>query len=225
MPPRRGSLDDTLAPLVRQRFDESNRPGQRAHRILENRMVDWKDGQEGTPLDPADLMVVEAGLSGVGALDVDQRRLFDASLQRRTRERMKARRNRTTAAVMVGALLAVVATAIILQRRSEVARRAAIAATWMSRANDLVKLIRRSRHWCLPSLEAIRSRMTESEQRFRCSRSHYRLRFPAQAGVRLEASLSVQTANRSSLLRKTASRGSAHSRAVLRQRRPRSHHL
>jgi hypothetical protein len=32
---------DTLAPLVRERFDESDKPGQRARRILDNRSVDW----------------------------------------------------------------------------------------------------------------------------------------------------------------------------------------
>ena len=33
---------DTLAPHVRKRFDESDAPGQRARRILENRVVDWR---------------------------------------------------------------------------------------------------------------------------------------------------------------------------------------
>ena len=32
---------DTLAPLVRERFDVSDKPGQRARRILDNRSVDW----------------------------------------------------------------------------------------------------------------------------------------------------------------------------------------
>ena len=38
---------DTLAPLVRQRFATSDRPGQRARRILENRSVDWQDDKQG----------------------------------------------------------------------------------------------------------------------------------------------------------------------------------
>ena len=64
---------DTLAPLVRKRFDESDTPGQRARRILENRAVDWRrdangvngTAQSGTPLDTADLAVVEAGAAGM----------------------------------------------------------------------------------------------------------------------------------------------------------------
>ena len=42
---------DTLAPLVRQRFRESDRPAQRAERVLQSRLPDWKNGQRGTPLD------------------------------------------------------------------------------------------------------------------------------------------------------------------------------
>jgi hypothetical protein len=33
---------DTLAPLVREQFDQSDKPGQRARRILDSRSVDWK---------------------------------------------------------------------------------------------------------------------------------------------------------------------------------------
>jgi hypothetical protein len=38
---------ETLAPLVRERFDESDKAGQRARRILENRAVEWRDGDVG----------------------------------------------------------------------------------------------------------------------------------------------------------------------------------
>ena len=38
---------DTLAPLVRDRFDSSDRPAQRARRILKNRAAGWADGKEG----------------------------------------------------------------------------------------------------------------------------------------------------------------------------------
>ena len=70
---------DTLAPLVRQRFDESEAPGQRARRILENRAVDWEGGKEGTPLDDADLKLVEAGAMGMRARNEDEKRLVEAS--------------------------------------------------------------------------------------------------------------------------------------------------
>ena len=38
---------DTLAPLVRERYDRSDRPAQRARRILRNRLPDWERGREG----------------------------------------------------------------------------------------------------------------------------------------------------------------------------------
>jgi hypothetical protein len=61
---RKGIIEVVQGParsvrLVRERFDKSDKPGQRARRILDNRSVDWEGDQEGTPLDEADLKVVE----------------------------------------------------------------------------------------------------------------------------------------------------------------------
>ena len=66
---------DTLAPLVRARFDESDALGQRARRILESRSLGRKDnGNDASettpaPLGDADLDVVENGKSGMPRLD------------------------------------------------------------------------------------------------------------------------------------------------------------
>ncbi|MFN8463940.1 MAG: CHAT domain-containing protein [Caldilineaceae bacterium] len=76
---------DTLAPVVRARFEESDAPGQRARRVLEGRSVDWAEGRTGTPLDSADLSLVEAGLAGMRALTADEQRLLDASREERDR--------------------------------------------------------------------------------------------------------------------------------------------
>lgn len=76
---------DTLAPLIRKRFDESDLPGQRARRILENRAVDWAGDKEGIPLDEADLKVVEAGAAGMRARKLAEERLVQASHAKRTR--------------------------------------------------------------------------------------------------------------------------------------------
>ncbi|MBV7339513.1 CHAT domain-containing protein [Chloroflexi bacterium TSY] len=83
---RRGTSSDTrlahdaLAPLVRKYYDTSELPGQRARRILENRVVDWRNGQEGAVLDDADLDLVRVGLDGMRALDDDEERLLQASV-------------------------------------------------------------------------------------------------------------------------------------------------
>jgi len=76
-------VHDTLAPLVRARFDESDLPGQRARRILESRAIDWADGQMGVPLDEADLALVEVGSVGMHAMNPDEARLVAASISMR----------------------------------------------------------------------------------------------------------------------------------------------
>ncbi|MEZ5944565.1 MAG: CHAT domain-containing protein [Planctomycetaceae bacterium] len=76
---------DTLAPLVREQFESSDKPGQRARRILDNRVVDWGNQQEGTPLDEADLTVVEEGIVGTRSLSAAEQRLLEASRTLRAR--------------------------------------------------------------------------------------------------------------------------------------------
>ena len=70
---------DTLAPLVRARFEESDRPGQRARRVLESRVIGWRDGATGDLLDAADLRIVEDGVNGMRACSRDEMRLVSLS--------------------------------------------------------------------------------------------------------------------------------------------------
>ncbi len=86
---------DTLAPLVRQRFASSDRPGQRARRILKLRTPDWKRG-EGSTLDAADLAIVERGAAGMRRWCPDEEELVEAS-RRAKRERERAERQRERA--------------------------------------------------------------------------------------------------------------------------------
>jgi len=74
---------DTLALLVRERFDSSDRPGQRARRILKNRIPEWEGGGEGTPLDEADLAVVDRGKSGMRIGTPAEKKLIESSKERR----------------------------------------------------------------------------------------------------------------------------------------------
>jgi WD40 repeat protein len=87
---------DTLAPLIRRRFEDSDAPGQRARRILENRNGEWRDGRTGTALDRADLATVERGEAGMPAWSADERRLIQASRKHR-RNRQWATRSLLTA--------------------------------------------------------------------------------------------------------------------------------
>jgi len=99
---------DTLAPLVRQRFKDSDKPGQRAERILENRAVDWQDGKTGVPLDDADLSTVEEGERGMRGRVGPEQRLFEASVEER-----KIRRRRRVVLLMVLAAMFIAIVAFI----------------------------------------------------------------------------------------------------------------
>src|SRR6185503_4060575 len=90
---------DTLAPLVRRRFEDSVLPGQRASRILAQRALDWGDGKQGTPLDEVDLSLVEHGASGMRAWSADEDRLVAASRRERLRRVRRGRALRIEAAL------------------------------------------------------------------------------------------------------------------------------
>ena len=102
-PPERPArlAHDTLASIVRERFDRSDLPGPRAKRILDGRSAEWRDGKVGTPLDAADLKLVEEGESGMRVWNDEERALVAASRV----ERDRARRRR--AWVIRGAIAAV----------------------------------------------------------------------------------------------------------------------
>ncbi|MEZ4852488.1 MAG: CHAT domain-containing protein [Bacteroidia bacterium] len=55
---------DTLAPLVLQRYNESNAPGQQALRTIQSRLLLNSDPEQIQPLQIPDIELVEAGLSG-----------------------------------------------------------------------------------------------------------------------------------------------------------------
>jgi hypothetical protein len=85
-PARTRLAHDTLAPLVRERFDRSDRPAQRAWRVLRNRLPDWERGLVGSPLEGHDLEVVERAERSMRAWSDDERRLLEASRQARKRD-------------------------------------------------------------------------------------------------------------------------------------------
>ncbi|HKH47601.1 MAG TPA: tetratricopeptide repeat protein [Thermoanaerobaculia bacterium] len=97
---------DTLAPLVRRRFEASDLPGQRALRIIEQRGVEWAGGKQGPPLDEVDLTTVEKGSEGLRAWTADETRLVERSRAERARRRSRQRNLRWAAMLAVAAVLA-----------------------------------------------------------------------------------------------------------------------
>ncbi|HEX9941448.1 MAG TPA: tetratricopeptide repeat protein [Thermoanaerobaculia bacterium] len=106
---------DTLAPLVRRRFEASDLPGQRALRILQQRAVEWAGGKEGPPLDEMDLTIVEQGAGGMRAWTADEKRLVKRSRDERTRRR-RLRRNLQWAAILAVLVIAASAATAWWQR-------------------------------------------------------------------------------------------------------------
>ena len=93
---------DTLAPLIQHLFRASDRPGQRALRILENRGIEWVYGQVGAPLDETDLKLVENGQNGMHVWTPDEQRLVGASRKARARRQRRRTWSRVGAMVAVG---------------------------------------------------------------------------------------------------------------------------
>ena len=77
---------DTLAPLIAREFQRSDRRGQRAARIIISKAVDFEKDEKNL-IDPADLRIVENGLTGMRNLNEVEERLLALSKKRRDRLR------------------------------------------------------------------------------------------------------------------------------------------
>jgi CHAT domain len=78
-PPATRLAHDTLAPLVREQFQISQRPGQRARRILENQFREQQGAQAISLLDEQSLNLIEQGVSGMRCFTPDERILVERS--------------------------------------------------------------------------------------------------------------------------------------------------
>jgi WD40 repeat protein len=131
---------DTLAPLVRRRFEASDLPGQRAVRVLQQRAVEWAGSKKGAPLDEVDLTLVEQGAAGMRAWTDDEQKLVAASRRERA-QRVRRRRTLrigTAAAVVVIAAAAGVAwwqrgAALEAKQKAQDIARVSVAAQWLKR--------------------------------------------------------------------------------------------
>ncbi len=108
---------DTLAPLVIDRFNHSDLPGQRALRVLSNKLKDFEVGHEKTYLDAADLATLEAGLQGMRQLRERAQDLLAASRKLQAKRQRAKRRNRVAALVLT-AFIAVLGMVALRQYHS-----------------------------------------------------------------------------------------------------------
>ncbi len=97
---------DTLAAHIREQYDASDLPGQRARRIMNTRKTEWiaSDEQEVRPvLDDHDLTIVEQGKEGTQYWDGIEKSLLTTSRQAQAKKVAKSRRLKVAA--LLGLLL------------------------------------------------------------------------------------------------------------------------
>lgn len=129
---------DTLAPIIREHYEKSNYPGQRASRILASKITDFPKGKN-IWLDEADLVIVEQGLSGMRCLTTDEQQLVKVSQQRRAQNRKKRRMIWATGLMMVLLIVVSAIIAIINMHRAQQQERAARINYLTILANNLAK--------------------------------------------------------------------------------------
>ncbi|MGD2086401.1 MAG: hypothetical protein PVH61_09490 [Candidatus Aminicenantes bacterium] len=94
---------DTLAPVVIDEYSDSNRPAQRASRILAAKIDDFKKNKNKNKiyLDEVDLEIVEEGEKWMRAWDHDEEQLVVQSRERRAQREKREKRNKIIRIVLV----------------------------------------------------------------------------------------------------------------------------
>ncbi|MCU0644028.1 MAG: CHAT domain-containing protein [bacterium] len=77
---------DTLAPIIRQKYEKSDKPGQRAFRILASKIVDFDEKKTEIWIDETDLKIVECGLDGMRHLDDREKKIVEISREKKARK-------------------------------------------------------------------------------------------------------------------------------------------
>lgn len=109
---------DTLAPIVRREIQYSDKPGQRALRILSSKMIDFQRNPEKTFIDEEDLFLVEEGASGMRIWTTKEKALIEKSRKRRAKLEGERRRNKNLKAVGVTIISILLIISSFLWRQS-----------------------------------------------------------------------------------------------------------
>jgi WD40 repeat protein len=121
---------DTLARVVIDEYSESNRPAQRASRILAAKIKEFKKNKNEIYLDEMDLEIVEKGKEWMRTLDNDEEQLVAQSQKRKAQRKKKEKRNKTiriVLAIVIFFLVVFTVYQLDRSRRTEANRRALIA--------------------------------------------------------------------------------------------------
>lgn len=109
---RTGLAHDTLAPLVQKEINDSDKPGQRALRIIQTKMLEYERNPEEVIIEPDDLALVEEGKDGMRIWMPKERELVEKSRAYRAEQERLRRLNRRikTGLSIAVAIFAVIAT-------------------------------------------------------------------------------------------------------------------
>ena len=114
---------DTLAPIVQKEMRDSDKPGQRALRILETKVIDFIRDPEEAIIEEDDLALVEQGAEGMRVWLPMEIELIEKSRHRREELEAERRRNRIFRWAAVIAIIIVAAVALFFWRSTEQRRR------------------------------------------------------------------------------------------------------
>ena len=113
---------DTLAPVIIKEYNDSDKPGQRAARILAAKIEDFKKNPRDIWLNEADLLIVDQGKDGMRALTNKEGELLEESRKRKLQQERQIKRIKMVRTVSV--ILIVIAALIALWQWQEASRRA-----------------------------------------------------------------------------------------------------
>lgn len=125
---------DTLAPIVQREIQQSDKPGQRAFRILSSKVLDYQLNPSTTFIDEEDLALVEQGANGMRLWTRMEEELVEKSRHRRAKLEQERKRNRQLkiAGVLIISLLLIMTS--FLWRQSE---KEAQVNQWVSQAYEV----------------------------------------------------------------------------------------
>jgi WD40 repeat protein len=136
---------DTLAPVVIDEYNDSNRLAQRASRIMAAKIGDFKKNKNKNKvfLDEVDLEIVEDGKVWMRAWDQDEEQLVAQSRERRAQREKKEKRNKTIRIVLVIFIFIFAVFAVIFALSATHQKRIALDRSRKSEANRLVAIAER----------------------------------------------------------------------------------
>ncbi|MGD2087159.1 MAG: CHAT domain-containing protein [Candidatus Aminicenantes bacterium] len=102
---------DILAPVIIKEYNDSDKPGQRAARILAARIRDFKRSSKEVWLNEADLLIVEQGKKGMRDIIPLEEQLLEESRKRKTQRNKRIKRNKIIRRISIAfvVILAIIA--------------------------------------------------------------------------------------------------------------------